>query len=173
MLGFLKFFGNGGNGVTHVPGVLSKEAFAEALSRERSRADRTGLPFSLAVMWDTSAPGPESLSVNGNRVLPRLAKVLTARVRCTDIVGWLERDKLGVLLPHTPGERAWSFVDDVDRRLKEALGADDVSGVSYGVHTYPLGDLGQANGVRQLRLFARTADDLERASENTSDAMAT
>ncbi len=70
-----------------------------ALARERARTNRTGHPFSLLVLtWPDSA----GRDAGGDA----LARVLSARLRLTDEFGWLDADRMGVLLPETRSRAA-------------------------------------------------------------------
>jgi len=149
----LRLFGNR-NGHGETPGVLARAEFHRALHQERSRADRTALPLSLVVVRDSLGPAPQSTDTDGRRALAELAKFITGRVRCTDIVGWFGKDKLGVLLPHTPGPEAWKLVDDVHSRFDGHVGNGDQSEhIDCRVYTYPLADGAGASDRRQLSLF--------------------
>ena len=157
MLRFLRLFNNGRDAEEEIPGVVPRQEFRRALERERSRADRTGSPLSLVVIWDTSGLGRRATSAKRNPMLPSLARILIKRVRCTDIIGWFEEGKLGVVLPHTPGKEAWNLADDVDSASKKSLGDEDLNSISYRVHTYPFGEQPQAPNCHQVPLFADAA----------------
>lgn len=81
-------------------GVYPAAAFRRIIDRECHRADRNFHGFSVAV-FPLPPDTPSAAS--------RLAQVLTARVRCTDEVGWLEDGVFGVLLPETHGDGGWLF----------------------------------------------------------------
>lgn len=107
--------------------VVSVEAFHRALHREWSRSLRVNLPVSLAVI---EAAGPKHDGQRGGESLPILAafiKTLGGRLRCTDLLGWHEPGKLGVLLPHTTGAGAWLLIADVQSRVEKATGAKEIS----------------------------------------------
>lgn len=72
------------------------------LSRERDRADRTGLPLSLVLV---SARDGEGAS--------RAAVLVRDRMRTTDEVVALATARLAVVLPHTPLEGARTFIQGV------------------------------------------------------------
>ena len=42
----------------------------------------------------------------------RLARLLRRRLRTTDEAGWLDLDRIGVVLPATPPRGAWKVADD-------------------------------------------------------------
>lgn len=77
-----------------------------ALRRERARADRTGLEFALLTF---AASEPEEKYAT----LASVARVLGRRLRVTDEYGWLDADRIGVVLPATASSGAWKVADDV------------------------------------------------------------
>jgi hypothetical protein len=116
---------HGFRSATIFPGTRSRQEFASILSRERDRADRTGVGFSLAA-FHLGSGGESSACAR------RLARILTTRIRSTDEIGWLEDGRLGVVLPHTAPDNAWKFIGNVRR----ALDGDSVS-VDCNVYAYP------------------------------------
>ncbi|HUY31664.1 MAG TPA: sugar transferase [Pirellulales bacterium] len=76
------------------------------LERERARSDRTGDPFSFLIF----TPRGKEFELATWR---RLAKILKRRLRLTDDAGWLDGERIGVVLPHTPASGAWKLADDV------------------------------------------------------------
>jgi lipopolysaccharide/colanic/teichoic acid biosynthesis glycosyltransferase len=87
-------------------GLESPTRFHRAIARERARSDRTGDPFSLVTFQAREAE-------TARETLARLAKILRRRVRWTDEIGWLDRQRLAVALPSTPYEGAVKIADDV------------------------------------------------------------
>ena len=125
------------------------------------------------VVRDSLSPGSKTASTNGRRTLAELAKFISGRVRCTDIVGWFEKDKLGVLLPHTPGREAWKLVDEVHSRFDGHPGnGDQTDRVACRVYTYPLADRTGADHRRQLSLFPGPppADPAGRGKDSNTEA---
>jgi len=86
--------------------VCSTRDFSSIIHRERDRSDRTGQGFSL-VIFEVGNGKKRSDSVRN------LVPILTHRIRSTDAIGWLEDDRIGVILPHTTTESAWMFVANV------------------------------------------------------------
>jgi len=117
-------------------GMLDPRAFDAALSVERSRADRTGCPFSLVVACQAACAAGRA-----GAALRRLAGVFLERKRCTDIVGWIAPGRLGVILSHTSGQDAWRMLHNVRSRLPmrgaESRGREQLC---YCVHTYAFGE---------------------------------
>lgn len=63
------------------------------LQREHARADRHGKPFSLVILHiDRLA---------AHRAVRRLCQAIRQRARLTDEIGWLDNDRLAILLPET------------------------------------------------------------------------
>ena len=121
------------------PTVLDPELFERLVQRERLRADRNGETFSLIVMASRNA-------LHSQTMLPVLAEVLSSRLRATDDVGQIDDDRLGVLLPDTPGAGAWTVVDHIVHLLPK-----DVPSPICEVYTYPSfdnEDRGEAMGRR-------------------------
>ena len=115
-------------------GIYSVVEFKRLLQRERARADRSGLGFSMLV-FDLFAPGG-----NGNGDLSEeLMRLLTGRVRLSDIVGWFDKNELGALLYDTPPEGAYKLGENILQNLSTAL--------PYRVYTYPCEYLSSPQGV--------------------------
>jgi lipopolysaccharide/colanic/teichoic acid biosynthesis glycosyltransferase len=109
----------------------------QVLERERTRADRTGDPFSLLTL--TPQRGCFELATS-----LRLAKFLKRRLRLTDDAGWLDDRRIGVVLAHTPAQGAWRVADDICEAFRH-----DVPPPRCEVFTYPTdfsGDLAGFNG---------------------------
>jgi lipopolysaccharide/colanic/teichoic acid biosynthesis glycosyltransferase len=119
--------------------------------REVARSDRNGRPLSLVVLIPTEETA---------RNLPRLAKTLAARVRITDCVGFLDSQRLAVLLTETEGSAAWRFADDV-LSITSRLGL----GVNCAVYSYPQDWLGiQHDGTRRGNVALDEGSPLTRSS---------
>jgi lipopolysaccharide/colanic/teichoic acid biosynthesis glycosyltransferase len=61
-----------------------------------------------------------------------LIKLLRKRIRLSDDIGWFDRDKIGVILPDTPGDGAWIIVKDIVNPSESQF-----STLSCMVFTYP------------------------------------
>jgi hypothetical protein len=133
-----RLFGRKNGHASSETALLSEQAFQQAMRRERSRADRAGFPFSLIVLSGLPAPGGTNGSDKRACLVRAIDSVLAGRIRCTDIAGWLDESRLGVILAHTPGQEAWNVVEDVQRKLPAELEDEGLSGrLDYRVHTYP------------------------------------
>jgi lipopolysaccharide/colanic/teichoic acid biosynthesis glycosyltransferase len=87
--------------------LLTFDALNRILERERSRSDRTGEVFSLAVFTLTGA------AATASQTMMHLADILERRLRVTDDAGLLDPRRIGVVLPATPASGAWTLIDDV------------------------------------------------------------
>lgn len=105
--------------------IHSEEEFREILCRERARTDRTKSEFSLLV-FEFEQSGNTHLETKS------LANELNGRLRSTDEVGWLDRSRIGVILPDTPAEGAWRVADDIS--LKSCISPTILR---CDVYTYP------------------------------------
>lgn len=102
----------------HPPGV-----FQMILRRERRRADRDGSTFALAVF----VVSPTKL----NGKTREIAGKIKEKTRSIDEIGWLDWEKLGVLLPATDLEGGRMF----SRRVLEAI--PEPASVRWEVFAYP------------------------------------
>jgi hypothetical protein len=109
------------------------EQLSHAIARESQRAERkkTGSDLSL-VLFRVNRPrrGPMSLSTL------RLVKTVIDRIRVTDDLGWYDKNHLGLLLPDTPSEGAWSLAQDVSDVIARRQGTRPL----ITMYTYPLGE---------------------------------
>lgn len=94
----------------NLPGLLSASEFERLFLREKALADRHARTFSLVVI-EPRGDGEQ---------LARLGEVLQARLRGGDAVGRLDSARVAVLLAGTDAEGAWTYADDLLRRLAEA-----------------------------------------------------
>jgi exopolysaccharide biosynthesis polyprenyl glycosylphosphotransferase len=93
--------------------VLGTQQFMRQLHIEKRRADRVVSPLSLVIV-DVDHPGED---VEG--VAQELLALFYRSKRETDILGYLAKDRIGILLPHTDKHGAQSFVNSL---LKRAAG---------------------------------------------------
>ena len=84
----------------------SVKPFRAILQRTRARADRSGGEFSLVVF------STEHLAAD-LATLVHLTKALRSHLRLSDVAGWLDGCRLGVVLDGTSTEGAWIFADRV------------------------------------------------------------
>jgi lipopolysaccharide/colanic/teichoic acid biosynthesis glycosyltransferase len=93
-----------------VRGLLSAIQFGRVLVRERARSDRTGDRFCLL----TFSPREGE---SGAELARPLANVLRERLRTTDEAGWLDQQRIGVMLPATSPRGAWLVAEDICKLL--------------------------------------------------------
>src|SRR5258706_13351015 len=75
--------------------VISEELFADALHRERRRADRSNQAMGLLLI---SAPDGEA--ADDGATWKAIVSGLAAAKRDTDVIGWFEQgNAIGVILP--------------------------------------------------------------------------
>jgi len=97
-----------------IAGVRSPEAFRDLLDYERACSDRHGHAFSL-LAFRIGNPVADTRRVRG------LVAVLKARLRGTDVVGWIDGENLGVLLPFTDSRNASQLVREIEARLSARI----------------------------------------------------
>lgn len=87
-------------------GLLGTHELQRSLRREQARTDRGADPFALLVL----AP-PRGANVA--ETMQCVAEAVRKRVRVTDEAGWLDHAAIGILLPSTPAQGAWTLADDI------------------------------------------------------------
>jgi lipopolysaccharide/colanic/teichoic acid biosynthesis glycosyltransferase len=106
--------------------IPSVEEFQKILLRERSRADRSGLIFSILTI------SIEHLK-DSQISVPNLIQFILRRVRSTDTVGWFDGQNLGVLLPDTSETGAWKLAEDICLQVSATI-----PGLICKVYSYPV-----------------------------------
>jgi hypothetical protein len=91
-------------------GLPSPDQTQRAIQREQARADRSDTILSVVTF---TPPRRDARAA----FLAVLARVLQARLRSTDRIGWLDEERLCAVLPDTPPEGAWQVVKDVCQAL--------------------------------------------------------
>jgi lipopolysaccharide/colanic/teichoic acid biosynthesis glycosyltransferase len=107
-------------------GLNSKDEFHVILKRERARSDRNGQGFSVVAF----RAGCQDAN---NAFAECLKSVLLQRVRMTDEIGWLDEQRIGVLLCNTPTEGAWDYASHVQAALAAEGPVPECT-----VYTYPV-----------------------------------
>ncbi|GAB4367479.1 MAG: hypothetical protein Kow00128_11990 [Deltaproteobacteria bacterium] len=145
-------------------GIHPSPLFHALIEKERARAERTGVKFSLAC-FDVS-------KLNGTAMdaLRRLAATLEGRTRDTDEVGWFDDSCIGVLLAGTGEDGARIYAKDI-----QSKSFDDSAPVECRVYTYPslwFSSKGNGNGSDHLDLPRQRKEggngssmDMKRAKE--------
>jgi len=111
--------------------VVGEDLFRGIVVRERKRADRSNQPF-VVVMLEM----PDEGRTNWRHALEALAVIK----RGTDVLGWLERDRvLGLILPRTDvsnREACRALEECVRAELAKRIDAPTLARVSIGVHAH-------------------------------------
>ena len=88
----MSFFKSSRNSSTDL--LIGKEAFQQAIAKERFRSDRSNHKYSLLIL---------SLAIKSDED-ERIARAITTirkRIRAIDEIGWYEENQLGIILPFT------------------------------------------------------------------------
>ena len=94
--------------------VLAPDELRAVLEHERALSDRSGEPFALL----TFELGESSVLVLAERALAAITK----RVRATDVLGWLSRNQLAVLLRYASVEDALRVGHEIRAQAAAASG---------------------------------------------------
>ena len=82
--------------------LLAEAQFTGALRSERRRADRSGAQLAMAAFQCSEG--------TWQSVPNQLSRALHERLRETDVAGLLDKGRVGVVLPNTSADGAWTFV---------------------------------------------------------------
>jgi exopolysaccharide biosynthesis polyprenyl glycosylphosphotransferase len=139
---------------TDVEKVFDTPHFIKQLNFEQRRAQRSGVPLSIMLLTHDLA-NAENLSVR------TLLKKVQAKIRETDILGYVDQHTLGVLLPYTSEEGA-------RKSLKKIMDAFEETPLRIAVATYPdhIFESLAKNGSVPPELFELLLDDSIDYSEN-------
>lgn len=88
-MGFFKSSKNSSNDL-----LIGKEAFQQAITKERYRSDRSNQKYSLLIL---------SLAIKSDEDerIGRAIATVRKRIRAIDEIGWYEENQLGIILPFT------------------------------------------------------------------------
>lgn len=132
--------GSNGHGVPRSkPGtaMLAEVAFAEMLSIERKRTERSGRRFVLMLL-DAS-----KLVRGGSRqeALEKIVRALSDSIRETDIRGWYAESVIGVIFTEINdadgAEVAKALLRKVTEALCRAFTLEEINEISISLHVYP------------------------------------
>jgi len=139
-------------------GISSIEDFYRALERERSRANRSGMPFALVSFQAKNA------RLNGNYA-GYLAKAICDRMRTTDEVGWIDQQHIGLILYNTGEKGAWGFVEAINTAV-----SNEIDQPQCKVYIYPAesSDSGEAKSEKQNN---KTEDASRSSGHEKKDAV--
>lgn len=93
--------------------LLPAPHFLQRIREERNRSDRSGRPFSLVLIPVPAAGQPEEEADLFYRAIQAFART----VRLSDIWGWYQEERIGLILPDTSKAQAWQVVDRLTRSL--------------------------------------------------------
>ena len=138
--------------VLHAPreNVFSPEEFKALVQYERTRSDRNGSVFSIAIF---------NLFSDDQEDLEKWLVKVTDYTRSIDCVGWNEQGGIVVLLPDTLKEGAVIFGEKVMIGMREI----DKPGISYDIYAYPEHWL--SNNELNIADEARNSKDLKKTIE--------
>jgi lipopolysaccharide/colanic/teichoic acid biosynthesis glycosyltransferase len=116
--------------------VISEELFADALHRERRRADRSNQTMGLLLV----SP-PDAESADASATWKAIVSGLAAAKRDTDVIGWFEQgNAIGVILPDidAPDPLLARGLDTrIRRQLSRFLGTTTTDNIATRFHFYP------------------------------------
>ncbi len=98
------FFKSSWNSATDL--LIGKEAFQQAIAKERYRSDRSNHYYSLLIL---------SLAIE-SEADPRVGQAIATirkRIRAIDEIGWYEENQLGIILPFTSMDGADRLADEI------------------------------------------------------------
>ena len=101
-------------------GIYSPRFFSQLLQYEKTRSERTNTTISLLAI-ELGAGAAQRYDAAA------IAEALKARIRRTDAVGWLDMERIGVLLPGTSEQGAEAFAATVAAALPGLCGTMEVS----------------------------------------------
>ena len=85
--------------------IYSEDEFRGIIEKERARADRTDIHFSL-ILLDLGSPAE-------NHETRHILQRISARMRKIDEIGWYDRNLIGIVLPNTSSQGAHAFIESL------------------------------------------------------------
>jgi lipopolysaccharide/colanic/teichoic acid biosynthesis glycosyltransferase len=129
-------------------GIHRPNEFRTIVDREKARVDRNNHMFCLLSL---------SMDDDGNRMrVNALVRTASKRLRKTDVIGWIDEHRIGIILPDTPPTGARTVGSSICRSLES-----DVWHPSWDVYVYPPDSMrprASAEDPRQLLLFNLSPD---------------
>jgi diguanylate cyclase (GGDEF)-like protein len=124
-------------------GLFNHTTIKERLDQEMARASRQKslLTFAMIDLDHFKQVNDTHGHLTGDRVLKSLARLLTQRLRRTDIIGRYGGEEFAVILPDTPAQAAFTLMDELRRNFSRIHhrggGADFSMSFSCGLASYP------------------------------------
>jgi lipopolysaccharide/colanic/teichoic acid biosynthesis glycosyltransferase len=109
-------------------GLLTPDQLDLAIEKERMRANRHRITFSVIVLRADAKTSNERRTLNA-----RMAAILQSRLRLTDESGQRQNGDLGILLPHTHGVGARVVL----RSLIDLAEQEEIRFASHRIYVYP------------------------------------
>ncbi len=121
----------------HYPRLLDEQFFKQAITRERKRADRSGLAMALLLIGLPNRPDKQE-TADDNVV----AKALSAVTSELDILGWFESSRvIGLIVPEINIADLIGICDRLERTVRSAValqGNEELAQhLSIGLRVYP------------------------------------
>jgi lipopolysaccharide/colanic/teichoic acid biosynthesis glycosyltransferase len=116
--------------------LLPAPHFLQRIREERSRSDRSGRPFSLVLIPVTAVGRRAEEAQRFYQAIEAFART----VRLSDIWGWYQEERLGLILTDTAEAQAWQVVERLARALGRPFpkeGSDRGQGGLFSVIEYP------------------------------------
>jgi diguanylate cyclase (GGDEF)-like protein len=111
--------------VDQLTGALTRRGFVEQAEREIARArryDRVGTLVMLDLDHFKSVNDTHGHAI-GDRVLQKVAEIIGATLRPSDVFGRLGGEEFGILLPETTGDEATTAIE----RLRHAIASQPIA----------------------------------------------
>lgn len=121
--------------------ILDTESFAQLLSLERKRTDRSQRPF-LLMLLDLRRLLREAPHQKG-KLVKSLIKALQLCARQTDVIGWYKHNALiGIIFTELDGEPlpVSKILERIDTALQAQLTSQQLASMTISTYVYPLGE---------------------------------
>ena len=142
-------------------GLPNRREFAERGRQALGQAQREGTPITAAFidLDKFKQVNDESGHETGDVLLVRVAAVLAARLRSSDIVARLGGDEFALLLPGMGGATACLYIEELRQRLLDAMASN-----GWPV-TFSIGVASYERAPAALKLLLAEADSLMYAAK--------
>lgn len=124
-----------------IEGIHSEAFFRDILKHERAVAERNCHYVTVLAFYSTE----QRIGFKNARIL---GGIFADRLRATDLIGWLDANTIGVILPHTRVKDGALIAEHVCRRL-----ASHGVKLDYKFYLYPHDECGKWDKDRELPLL--------------------